>query len=285
MFISLLPWCAVAVASPTMYLECQNPNPTSPPTNLLYRVNPDGTTTQLPTIGLAEGMALDANGNLFVSVGDQNKVDEITPAGVVSTFATDVPSPYGMAFGSDGDLYVCTGKTITQITPGGVVNPDYETLTYSATTIAFNHSPTPFLNSTGGVVVAVGTEEFHDTLGEEAVASFGVGPVVFGDDGTLYSSYQNLLRVVTPDGFESPYLRVLDNGTGCIALDGDGGFYFTTYGPAGVEDLGADGVISPVTVSGTNLTNAYYFAVSQVPEPSMIGLLLIGAADLAGRRR
>jgi hypothetical protein len=63
--------------------------------------------------------------NLFVSNYTPGVIDEITPGGTVSPFATGLSYPYGIAFNSAGDLFagdsVGNGTSyITEITPGGV---------------------------------------------------------------------------------------------------------------------------------------------------------------------
>ena len=54
-------------------------------------------------------------------------MNKITPGGVVSTFATGLNGPTGLAFDSSGNLYVAnydngSGTTISKITPGGTVS-------------------------------------------------------------------------------------------------------------------------------------------------------------------
>ena len=65
--------------------------------------------------------------NLFVSGYGSGNVSEITPGGSVSTFATGMNFPIGLAFNSAGDLFVANSDnnaipasgSITEITPGG----------------------------------------------------------------------------------------------------------------------------------------------------------------------
>jgi hypothetical protein len=70
---------------------------------------------------------VNAEGDLFVStaiaVGGQTigTIDEITPAGSISTFAS--LSAHFLAFDSSGELYATSGDTIDVITPAGSVTP------------------------------------------------------------------------------------------------------------------------------------------------------------------
>jgi sugar lactone lactonase YvrE len=85
-----------------------------------------------------KGVAVDGSGNVFVADTDNHTIREITPAGVVTTFAgmagmqgssdgTGASArfyrPIGVAVDRLGDLYVAdTGNgTIRKITPAGVV--------------------------------------------------------------------------------------------------------------------------------------------------------------------
>ncbi|MFA5186318.1 MAG: GDSL-type esterase/lipase family protein [Patescibacteria group bacterium] len=61
------------------------------------------------------------DGNNFYAVDyTSNDVKAITPAGVVTTFATGLSHPYGICWAGN-NFYATSGNTIVQITPGGVV--------------------------------------------------------------------------------------------------------------------------------------------------------------------
>ena len=57
-----------------------------------------------------DGLAFDASGDLFVANVGGNTVSEVTPAGVVSTFASRLSVPIGLAFDPAGNLYVANAN-------------------------------------------------------------------------------------------------------------------------------------------------------------------------------
>jgi hypothetical protein len=96
----------------------------------------DGALSQALFCG-GEGLAIDGQGNLYVSEGSYSAIRKITPDGTVSTIAGgngagfldgsgsaakfDVPTE--MSFGPDGNLYVIdrSNRAIRRVTPAGVV--------------------------------------------------------------------------------------------------------------------------------------------------------------------
>ena len=89
-------------------------------------------------LSMPSGVAVDANGNVFVAETDASVIRKITPAGVVSTFAglADTPDnvngtgadarfnfPQGMAVDMVGNVYVADAgnNVIRKITQAGVV--------------------------------------------------------------------------------------------------------------------------------------------------------------------
>lgn len=65
-------------------------------------------------------LAIDSAGNLFVADTLNDTIRKITPAAVVTTFAS-TPGPQGVAVDSAGNVYVAGLEVILKITPDGVV--------------------------------------------------------------------------------------------------------------------------------------------------------------------
>ena len=79
------------------------------------------TTWQIPGTGPVD-IVVDAAGNVYTADSGSETISKITPAGVASTYASNITTPSGMAIDAAGNLYVSNGvaDTITRIAPGGV---------------------------------------------------------------------------------------------------------------------------------------------------------------------
>ncbi len=138
--------------------------------NAIRKVTPNGLVTTLAGSGAAGftngtgasatfnnpvGIAVDASGNVFVADLDNNAIREITPAGVVTTFAgtgavgfDDGPAstatfngPSGIVVDHSGNIFVSDNhNVIRKITPGGIVS------TFAGKVI---NTPPGFANGTG----------------------------------------------------------------------------------------------------------------------------------------
>jgi glucose/arabinose dehydrogenase len=175
-------------------------------------------------------VAVDGDGNLYVTDRQNHTIRKITPAGVVTTLAGTAGSygsadgtgadarfyyPYGVAVDGDGNVYVADtiNHTIRKITPAGVV-----------TTLA-------------GTAGAVGST---DGTGADARFNEPYGVAVDGD-GNVYVTdrYNHTIRKITPAGVvttwagaegESGFVdgigraAFFDYPSG-VAVDGDGNVY------------------------------------------------------------
>lgn len=99
---------------------------------VIYQFAPDGTRSifvgpeTFGTLGGPIGLAADQFGNLFVSVfnGVDGGILKFTPSGVMTTFATGLDNPRGLAFDSAGTLFVAeippfASGDVLKFTPDG----------------------------------------------------------------------------------------------------------------------------------------------------------------------
>jgi sugar lactone lactonase YvrE len=140
------------------------------------------------------GVAVDANGNVYVADAGNNRIRKITPQGDVSTFAGSggrgsadgdtttamFNQPGALAFDAGGNLYVADrgNNLIRKVTPNGVVS-----------TFAGSGAP-------GAVNGKGAAASFNSPAGITVDAN---GNVYVGD------SNNNLIRKITPDGTVSTY--------------------------------------------------------------------------------
>ncbi len=123
-------------------------------------------------------LVLDAAGNTFLS--DSDKIRKITSDGIVSTLASGLSTPLGVAVGPDGDLVVVESGKSRMV-----------------------HIST----STGALTLIAGNGTAGDLDGPGATAQFNQpNGVVVGSDGTIYvSQSNNTIRKISPGGMVSTF--------------------------------------------------------------------------------
>jgi len=223
-----------------------------------------------------QGTAVDAAGNVYVSDSFNHLIRKITPAGVTTTFAgtgtlgftggstatAQFYSPQGLAFDSNGNLYVADqgNNAIYKITPTGTVTILAGTglagyVNGAGTVARFNGPQGIAVDATGNIYVAdrndnmirkitsagvvstfAGTGAYALTNGDgPTVAAFN-RPVGVAVDaaGNVYVTDQgnNALRKITPAGVVSTLIgntttTTLLNTLSGIAIDAQGNLYIT----------------------------------------------------------
>lgn len=95
-------------------------------TREIYRFNSDGVPTALTDgkIGIPMGIAVSADGTIYVSDLELHRIVKVAADGVVSDFAK-VKGPAGMSFDTDGNLYVASraAERLVEISREGIVSP------------------------------------------------------------------------------------------------------------------------------------------------------------------
>jgi hypothetical protein len=219
------------------------------------------TATPLDPFNVPFGIAVDGAGNVYVSDLGNQRIQKITPAGVVSTLAgmkavigsADGPgtsaqfnTPFGVAVDAAGNVYVgdTFNSSIRKITPAGVVS----------TFAGVSGAP----GSTDGTGSAA--RFFHPT----GVAVDGAGNVYVAD--TLNST----IRKITPAGVVSTLAGLAGvagtaDGTGSaaqfdqpegVAVDAAGNVYVADTGAFTVRKITPAGVVTTLAGSPLNLGSA-----------------------------
>ncbi len=225
----------------------------------LRLVSPSGTVTTLAGGGLNDtlaqpfGLALDADGNVYLTELYGHKVTKIAPGPVVSTVAgSGSPSsvdgngvnasfnePVGIVFDAQGNLLVADsrGRKIRKITPAGEVS-----------TFAGSGAPST-VDGTGadaGFVMPAGIA--IDAKGNLFVTEYG----------------SNVIRKITPQGVVStPYGQIgvfgsVDGqGNGAsfnrpvgIAIDSSGSLYVADSGSHAIRRITPDGMVRTLAGAG-----------------------------------
>ncbi len=238
---------------------------------VVRKVSPDGVVTTLAGLATSigeyadgvgsaarfatlTGVAVDDNGNVFVSDASGDTIRKITPAGVVSTFAGSprrsgavdgvgsaarFDGPAGLAFDRVGNLYVVDDRsdTLRKITPDGRV-----------TTLAGKAYSGAVDSSTDG---AGSAGHFYRPSG---VAVDSSGTIYVADTGN------HTIRRVTADGVVSTLAGLARNpgkadGTGAearfrapisVALDVAGNLYVSDQGNNTIRRVTRNGVVTTV---------------------------------------
>ena len=153
-----------------------------------------------------QGLAIDANGNLYVVDSLNEVVRKVTPAGVVSTFAGPFQRLAGVAVDKAGNVYVTDGTGIYETVSGGTLVPKVATLSgASAITVApdgtlYVTAGHPF-TSTVGAVYSLSAAHALTLLANTGLSNRLPG-VVVGGDGNLYIAdlADSTIKQVTPGG-------------------------------------------------------------------------------------
>jgi sugar lactone lactonase YvrE len=206
----------------------------------------------LPSFNNPTGVAIDASGNLYVADYGNNLIREITPAGVVSTFAgsgnvgtldatgllASFNEPAGITIDAYGNLFVSDAGSdlIRKISPAGVV-----------VTIAGSDS-TGFVNGMGL------TSTFFTPLGLTVDAN---------DNVYVADAGNNMIRKITSAGMVSTFAGVSDtttfttappslivNPTG-VVIDGAGNVYVANYLANNILLINPAGTVSILAGSNT----------------------------------
>jgi sugar lactone lactonase YvrE len=213
-----------------------------------------------------EAVTVDSKGNIYVSDTYNSLIREITPGGVVSTFAGSQPlgyndgpvataqfyAPHGSAFDVQGNMYIADegNNVIRKITPAGIVS------TYAGTGTA------GYLN---GAATSAALKSSTDSLAmfnnPQAVAVDPGGNVYVADRGNnVIRKILTTGRVVTLAGTKTAgYVDATDeaasfNNPSGLVVDNVGNVYVSDQGNAAIRKITSTGAVSTIAGGNTQTT-------------------------------
>ena len=202
-------------------------------------------------------------------------MSKVTPAGVVSTFASGFNDPVGLAFDAAGNLYVANvgNDTVSEVTPAGAVS------TFAS---GFNDPNGLAFDAAGNLYVAnIGNDTVSKVTPAGVVSTFASG---FNDpDGLAFDAAGNLyvandgndtVSEVTPAGVVSTFASGF-NGPDGLAFDAAGNLYVANDGNNTVSKV-SDTVTVPFTLGGTAVSGTDYSGVTASPLTFGIGQTTAG---------
>ncbi|OWK39902.1 IPT/TIG domain-containing protein [Fimbriiglobus ruber] len=204
------------------------------------RITPAGVVTTFATgFTVPSGLAFDAAGNLYVADSTANTVSRVTPAGIVSTYASGFSAPVGLVFDAAGDLYVVND---------GLGNVSEVTPAGVVTTFASGFAGADGLTS--------------DAAGNLYVSNYVTGTV----------------NAVSPAGVVTTYATGFSGPVG-LAFDAAGRLYVANYKAGTLSMATAVTATVPFTLGGTAVAGTDYSGVTASPLVFAPGQT---TADIAG---
>ena len=236
------------------------------------------------------GLAFDSRGNLYVANSGNNTITEYNSSGAeLGVFAsTGLRNPEGLAIDSHGNLYAANNgnSTIEKFSSTGTDLGVFASQNLSGPAgLAFDSSGNLYAANNFNSKI----EKYSPTGTDLGMFAIGVEPqgITFDSSGNLYSvsSNGNEVDKISPTGSR---LRSFGSVSPVdVAVDNSGNIFISTWNAGSGAIHEYDSAFNPVRVFSTGHNVPLFIAfgtggpVSAVPEPSVFGLLGIGAV-LAG---
>jgi DNA-binding beta-propeller fold protein YncE len=200
------------------------------------------------------GIALDAQGNIYVSDSFNNRIRKITKAGVVTTFAGNGTAGYANGAGASAQFYGPQGLTVDA--QGNVFVAD------------FGNNVIRKISTAGIVSTVAGntTTGYVDGAGATVAEFNGPAAVAVDKQGNLYVAdfNNNMIRKITSAGVVSTvagtttagYVNATNNATtgvyalfnnpNGIVLDATGNMYVSDIGNNAIREITPAGVVTTI---------------------------------------
>ena len=223
--------------------------------------------TAAATALLAAPAAMQAQQTLYVA-SESGIIDSVSPAGVVTTFATvgvfSYDNIFGVAFGPTGDLFAVDESTnvISKVSPDGKASPFALLPAVSeGSGIAFDTSGN--LYSANFASDTISKIDPNGVVTTFVTLPSGSGPndLAFDAGGNLYVANQtsNTVSLITPGGVVSTFAKFGKHaGSNGLAFDKNGNLYVSNYESGDIEKVTPDGTKSTFAKLG--------------PDPEPLGL-------------
>ena len=230
-----------------------------------------------------QGLALDANGDLFITDADNNEIREVTPNGIIHDFAGDGTAGY------TGDSGPATSAELNQ--PSGVV-VDSDGNVYIADSA--NNAIRRVDATTGDITTVAGDTTAGDTGdGGPAISAELNDPqgITVDPDGDVFvaDTFNNTLREITPSGqistvitndlLSAPYAVTVDASTGDVYVANTFDSYILESAPLGSISSPGPGPV------GENVAPVLAESPVTVALPVLAVAALLGGGWFVSRRR
>ena len=225
-------------------------------------------------------MAFDSSGNLFAADVRSGNINEFTPAGVRSTFASGLGGPCGLAFDSHGNLFEADGNSgnIYEFAPSGAKSTFASGLSFPIALAFDSHGNLFEVNENPSHQGQGSIDKFTPSGAESFVCGSLYNPcgltIDSHDNLFVADTAANSIYEITSSGNMSLF-ATMPSPWG-LAFDSHGNLFAGNGGSGSIDEFAPDGTMS-IFASGLLVPTGLAF--SPVPEPSAIaGLISAGAA-------
>lgn len=233
----------------------------APDRGCVTRIGPDGKIEKvLARTGRPNGLAVDAEGTIWIAESQEPALLKLSPDGVVETFLTDCNGdpflfPNDLAFAPDGALFLTdSGILFEDFAPGGVVRPDWNDIPVDGRVYRIDVDTKAITQVDAGIRftngVAIGVDGM--LYANETLTGNVFRYTLDGENVGPREQFGNVLAPTDDEAIRGP------DG---MKFAANGDLYVTVVGQGDVTVLGADGeVVRRIPTDGGFPTNLAFGA-------------------------